>query len=319
MTFFDLSLDELRDYRPERDEPADFDAFWRDTLAEAAGRPLDPVFTPYDALLPAVRVEDVRFTGHGGTRVAGWFIAPAGAEGPLPCVVQYIGYSGGRRAPHDWLLWPAAGYAVLVMDSRGQGDGDTEDPPSGGTPQVAGMITRGLLDRDEYYYRRLFTDAVRAVDAAAAHPLVDPGRLVVAGGSQGGAMSQAVAGLRSDVRGALIDVPFMTHIRRATEITDANPYAEIARLCAAKPTLVERVFETLRSFDGVNFAARATVPALYSVALSDLVCPPSTVFAAYHHYAGPKDIHVWPYNGHEGGTTYQQSVQLRWVRDLLSS
>ncbi len=318
MTLFDLPLDELRAYRPERREPADFDAFWCGTLAEAAGHPLDPVFADHDALLPTVRVQDVRFTGHGGTRVAGWFLAPAGARGPLPCVVQYLGYSGGRGHPHDWLLWPAAGYAVLVMDSRGQGEGDTEDPPSGGTPQVAGLITRGLLDRDRYYYRRLYTDAVRAVDAAAAHPLVDAGRIVVCGGSQGGGMAQAVAGLRHDVLGALIDVPFMTHIRRATEITDAAPYNELARFFAGKPHLTERALETLRSFDGLHFAARATAPALYSVALADQVCPPSTVFAAYHHYAGEKDIRVWPYNGHEGGTTHQRRAQLAWMREVLA-
>lgn len=74
--------------------------------------------------------------------------------------------------------------------------------------------------------------------------------------------------------------------------------------------------ETLRYFGGVNFAARATVPALYSVAPADLVCPLSTVFAAYHHYAGPKEIRVWPYNGHEGGSGYRQAVQLARVRAL---
>ena len=38
---------------------------------------------------------------------------------------------------------------------------------------------------------------------------------------------------------------------------------------------------------------------LFSVGLMDDVCPPSTVFASYHHYAGPKDITVYAYNGHE--------------------
>ncbi len=316
MSFFDLPLEDLRALRPERDEPADFGAFWSATLAEAAERPVDAVFTPVDALLPHVRVEDVRFTGHGGTRVAGWFLAPRGADEPLPCVVVYAGYSGGRGLPHQWLTWPAAGYALLVMDSRGQGDGDTDDLPADACPQSAGLITRGVLQRETYYYRRLFTDAVRAVDAARAHPLTDPDRLVVAGGSQGGAMAQAVAGLRDDLRGALIDVPFMTHVRHATEITDAIPYAELSTLFATKPALTDRVLETLRSFDGVHFAARATVPALYSVGLADEVCPPSCVFAGYHHYAGPKDIRVWPYNGHEGGGVRQLRLQLEWVRDL---
>jgi cephalosporin-C deacetylase len=36
-------------------------------------------------------------------------------------------------------------------------------------------------------------------------------------------------------------------------------------------------FATLSYFDGVNFAKRATAPAMFSVALMDQVCPPSTV------------------------------------------
>jgi hypothetical protein len=31
------------------------------------------------------------------------------------------GYGGGRGFPHSWLGWPTAGYALFVMDTRGQG------------------------------------------------------------------------------------------------------------------------------------------------------------------------------------------------------
>jgi cephalosporin-C deacetylase len=314
VALFDLPLAELRSYRPERVEPDDFDAFWSATLSAASEHDLKPEFTPYDALLPQVRVHDVRFSGYGGQRVAGWFLTPAAVAGPLPCVVQFIGYGGGRGRPHEWLLWPAAGYAVLVVDSRGQGDGDTPDLPGGDTPQHSGLLTRGVLDPEQYYYRRLFTDAVRAVDVAAAHPDVDATQVIVAGASQGGGIAQAVAGLHPQVRAALIDVPFLTHFRRATEITDAYPYQELAVFCATNRDRIEQVFRTLDYFDGVHFAARATAPALYSVALMDEICPPSTVFAAYNHYAGPKELQVWPYNGHEGGATFQPPIQLRWLR-----
>ena len=316
MAQFDMPLAELQRYMPDRDEPDDFDSFWRDTLSAAAAHELAPEFTPYDALLPGVRIHDVRYAGYAGERVAGWFLTPPDAAGPLPCVVQFIGYGGGRGRPHEWLLWPAAGYAVLVMDSRGQGDGDTPDLPGVG-PQHAGLLTRGVLDRNHYYYRRLFTDAVRAVDAAASRPEVDADRIVVAGASQGGGIAQAVAGLHPGVRAAIVDVPFLTHFRRATEITDAHPYRELADLCATNRDRVDQVFRTLGYFDGLHFAARATAPALYAVGLMDDICPPSTVFAAYHHYAGPKQLRVWPYNGHEGGDTFQPEVNLRWLRELL--
>ncbi|GAA0459905.1 cephalosporin-C deacetylase [Paractinoplanes deccanensis] len=319
MALFDLPLAELRDYRPALPEPDDFDAFWQRTLTAAREHDLAAELVPYDALLPAVRVFDVRFSGYDGQRVAAWLLRPADAgDRPLPCVVQFIGYGGGRGRPHEWLLWPAAGYSVLVVDSRGQGDGDTPDLPGDGTPHHNGLLTRGVLDPEQYYYRRLFTDAVRAVDLAASLPDVDPTRIVVAGASQGGGIAQAVAGLHPQVRAALIDVPFLTHFRRASEITDSHPYSELSAFCAANRERTEQVFDTLGYFDGVHFAARATAPALYSVGLMDDVCPPSTVYAAYNHYAGPKQMQVWPYNRHEGGGSYQAPIQLPWLRDQLA-
>lgn len=317
MVLFDLPIEELRGYRPKLDEPGDFDDFWRATLAQAPAADVKARFTEHDALLRLVDVQDVRFTGFGGQRIAGWFIAPREMAGPAPCVVQYLGYGSGRGLPHEWLFWPVAGLPVLVVDTRGQGDGETPDPDGGANSQTPGFLTRGVLSPHTYYYRRVFTDAVRAVDAAAQHPLVDPARIIVAGGSQGGGIAQAVAGLRSDVFAALIDVPFLTDFRRATEITDSSPYREIVDYLAKNRDRSDQVFETLGYFDGVHFAARARARALYSVALMDEVCPPSTVFGALNHYAGEADAVVWKYNGHEGGGPYQGRHQLQWVHRLL--
>jgi len=66
----------------------------------------------------------------------------------------------------------------------------------------------------------------------------------------------------------------------------------------------------------VNFAPRARANALFSTALMDDVCPPSTVFAAFNYYAGPKQIKVWQYNQHEGGDSYQALEKLRFLRQL---
>ena len=62
-------------------------------------------------------------------------------------------------------------------------------------------MTQGILDPATYYYRRVFTDAVRAVEAARTLDAVDAARVGVAGGSQGGGISLAVAGLVPGSRG----------------------------------------------------------------------------------------------------------------------
>jgi len=328
VAFFDLPQDQLEAYRPERREPEDFAAFWRETLQETRAHDLNAEFVPVDAGLATVEVFDVSFAGFGGQTVKGWLLTPHReimGEAKLPCVVEYIGYGGGRGFPADWLLYASAGYAHLVMDTRGQGSawrqGDTPDggAPGSGDPSVPGFMTRGILDPKRYYYRRLMTDAVRAVEAAGASGRVDTSRLAVSGGSQGGGLTLAVAGLAGlglapEVELALPDVPFLCGFRRACGLTDNYPYGEIAAFCKTHRDKIETVFETLTYFDGVNFAAHAKAEALFSVGLMDDVCPPSTVYAAYNHYAGDKEIQVWPFNRHEGGEGYQTQVKLAFLR-----
>jgi cephalosporin-C deacetylase len=321
MALFDMPLDQLRAYAPAREEPPDFDAFWRETLDEASRHPLAAAFIPHDAGLRTVETFDVTFAGYGGQPVKGWLLVPRERNGPLPCVVEYLGYGGGRGFPTDWLLWSAAGYAHFVMDTRGQGSswlkGDTPDPePEGTNGHFPGFMTRGVLSPRTYYYRRVFTDAARAIEAACSHPVVDSRRIAVTGGSQGGGISIAAAGLVPDVQACMPDVPFLCHFRRATEITASNPYEEISRYCLTHRDKVDQVFATLRYFDGVNLAARAQANALFSVGLMDEICPPSTVYAAFNHYAGPKEIEVYRYNHHEGGGTYQNQAKLRFLREL---
>lgn len=320
MALSDWPLDKLETYRPAREEPADFDDFWARTLAESPAK--EPEFVPYDAGLSAVDVFDVTFPGFAGQPVKGWLLKPKGVTDPA-CVVTYIGYGGGRGLPHDWLVPACAGYANLVMDSRGQGSGwipgDTPDHVDGPIdPQHPGFMTRGILSPDTYYYRRLITDAVRAVDAVRAAPGVDASRVAVAGGSQGGGLALAAAGLADGVKVAMIDVPFMCHWRRAMDISTTGPYPELVGYCKIQRTNVAAVFRTLSYMDGVNFAARASgTRAHFSAALMDSTCPPSTVYAAYNHYAGAKQISVWPYNGHEGGQTHQVRSHLAFLAEHL--
>jgi cephalosporin-C deacetylase len=145
---------------------------------------------------------------------------------------------------------------------------------------------------------------------------VDAERIAVTGGSQGGGITLAAAGLSQAVKAAMPDVPFLCHYRRATQLVDTLPYGEITNYCKVHRDKVEQVFQTLAYFDGMSFSARARAAALFSVGLMDTICPPSTVYAAYNHYAGPKEIRVYEYNNHEGGATFQAEAKLKFLQEL---
>ncbi|MGW0466295.1 acetylxylan esterase [Streptomyces sp. NPDC003027] len=317
MPYTDMPLDRPATRAAELPwEPADFDTFWTETLGTARQAGGDPEIRPaYDSPLTTLDTYDVRFAGWAGQPVAAWLLVPSEAEEPLPTVVTYLGYSCGRGLATDHLLYASAGYAHLVVDSRGQGH-DTPDPhPDSGTHWVHGYMTRGIETPYAHYYRRLVTDCVRAVDAARAIPHVDPERIVVQGAGQGGGLTLAVAGLVGDrVAGALTDVPFLCHIRRGAETATEGPYTELVDyLRHHAPYGAERAFTTLGYFDGTHFARRATAPALFSAGLMDPVCPPSTVLAAFRNYAGEKDLREWPFGDHAGGKGATAVEHLRWM------
>jgi cephalosporin-C deacetylase len=316
MPFADLPLADLVRYRSSTPNPPDFDAFWAATLAETRQAPLAPVFEPLDVGLKLVEVFDVSFAGYGGNRIRGWFLRPRGATSGLSGVVKFIGYGGGRGFPHDHLLWPTTGRALLVMDTRGQGSGgsrgDTPDPV-GSDPAQSGFMTKGIMDRGSYFYRRVYTDAVRALETLRSRPEVDAGRVAAVGGSQGGGITLAVAGLAPDLAAAMPDVPFLCDFPRGVSIANRDPYGEIQRYLSVHRHSADAALTTLSYFDGVNFAARARARALFSVALMDDICPASTVYAAYNAYAGDKAIEIYRYNNHEGGGAFQDRKQVEWL------
>jgi cephalosporin-C deacetylase len=323
--FTDLPEAALREFRSAVSRPDDFDAFWARTLAESRAARAPQTSRPFRSPLTAVEISDLEFSGFGGDRIRAWVIAPAGAADgpPLPAVVEYLGYGAGRGNPLSHLLYASAGFVHVVVDSRGQGagrgqaSGHTPDPHGAG-PSFPGKMTAGIEHPDTYYYRRLIADAVLAVDEVRSLPIVDATRVGVVGGSQGGALAIAAAALCDDLRAAVAFVPFLSDVMRATTITNENPYAEIAHFLANQRARVEDVATTVAYVDGVNFARRAQTPVWYTVALMDPICPPSTVFASFNEYAGPKHITVWPYNGHEGGGIEDRALSLEVFTTALA-
>jgi cephalosporin-C deacetylase len=324
-----VDLDEagLWQYRSTYKAPADFDEFWQKTLAAAGEIPLDVRIEPVETGLRTIDVYDVTFAGYAGHAIRAWLRLPrqsaVTSEKALSGIVQFHGYGSGRGHALDDLLWASAGYAHLLMDTRGQGGGfaggETGDPVGSDGPTRPGFLTRGLESPETYYYRRVFVDAVRAVQVLREHAAVDASRVAVVGASQGGGIALAVSGLIPDDVAALhAQSPFLCDIRRATRITDADPYHELSAYLATHRTSVESAFSTLGYFDGLGFAARAAAPAWFSAGLMDGVCPPSTAFGVYHAYAGsPKHIDLWSYNGHDAGGPEDQAAVLSAFNSLL--
>jgi cephalosporin-C deacetylase len=321
MPSIDMPLEKLVDYRPPLTREPDFDSFWQITLAEARALPLDPQLDAVDYPVRAVEAVRLSYAGFGGDRVHGLYLRPRGGS-HLPVVIAYHGYSGWCGEIHAHLPWVMLGCAVVAVDTRGQG-GLTGDPGGYHGGSTMGWMTQGILDPKDYYYRRAYTDCVRAVDFVESQDVLDQSRIAITGGSQGGGLTLAVAGLDQRVAVAMPDVPFLCHYGRAGDIALAGPYLELQKYFQRYPDQVEAAQRTLSYFDGMNLAAgmNPACKLFCSVGLWDDVCPPSTVYAAYNHCPAPagagKQMAVYPYNKHEGGGAAQREKQLAYLAEAF--
>ncbi|MFW6312646.1 MAG: prolyl oligopeptidase family serine peptidase [Spirochaetota bacterium] len=127
-----------------------------------------------------IRVEVV------GEKIDAWVLLPpaspeAGRPASIPAILTIHG--GPRTAYgtvyfHEMQVWAAAGYAVIFANPRGS-DGRGDD-----FADIRGRY--GSVDYDD-----LMTVVDRALDA---HPVIDPERLCVTGGSYGGFMANWMIG-----------------------------------------------------------------------------------------------------------------------------
>jgi cephalosporin-C deacetylase len=313
------SLPELESYKPALTKASDFSDFWQKSLTMFPKS--EPVLTPIESPIRTLDIFDVTIAGFNGDPIKGWFLTPKGLNEKRPLITIFEGYGGGRGEATEWLFWPSAGYPTLVMDTRGQGGGHRRgETPDGAYPrpnQSPGFMTAGIEDPNEYYYRRVFIDAVSFTVAGKYLPNVDATKIITTGGSQGGGISLAAASLNPEVYAVMADVPFLCHFERAIEMTDDYPYQEIANYFRIQRGAIKNSLKTLSYFDCMNLVTMAKAKALISVGLHDPICPADTIFAMRNHYQGEVDTTIWQFNRHEGGGAENQLAQAKWLAGKL--
>lgn len=300
---FDLPLDELRDYQGTNPRPADFDAFWEEGLSEM--RALDPQV----ALKPAQFQTDfavcdhLYFNGVGGARVHAKLLRPRQATEPHPALLMFHGYSASSGDWADKLGYVAAGFTVAALDCRGQG-GLSEDVGGVMGNTHRGQIIRGLDDEPEkMLFRQIFLDTAELAKIIMAMPDVDASRVGAMGGSQGGGLTLACAALEPRIRRAAPVFPFLCDYRRVWELDlDERAYEELRtyfRLHDPRHEREDSIFTKLGYIDVQHLCPRIQADVLFSTALRDTICPPSTQFAAYNKIRSLKSMLIYPDFGHE--------------------
>ena len=291
--------------------PDDFDEFWAGVLAELANEPLEATVS-HDPLRSneEVNVYHATYRSLGGVQIFGWYSLPAVGGGPFPAVLVLPGYKSEPAVRRDW---GRKGVATLAVAVRGKLPSSAEFNP--GYP---GLLTYGIEDRETYSYRGLISDCSRGVDFLLSRPEIDPERIFACGISQGGGLTLATAGLRPEIKAGVSGYPFLCCYPESRQMLRSYPYDELSCYLRAHPDREATMLETLRYFDGVNFASRIKCPMVVGIALEDEVCPPETSYAAYDRLGGERELWLFPDSGHGNAHDYP-GREAAWLEQRIAA
>lgn len=241
--------------------------------------------------------ESVRFASEDGTQLAGWIAtAPAGA----PAVVLVHGFRNGRRDMLPWAAWlRAAGYGVLLFDTRGVGES------GGGTIGLGATEPRDVRAAARLLAERQGTDRVAVLGVS-----LGAGSAILA--AEGEAVIRAVVAdsVWPDQRFALDRLahlrvgpvtvpllgygPWVVNALVGSDVGSARPDLVLPRL-SPRPVLL------VHSADDAN----ATTPLAGAVAMREA--------------AANADLWVAPRGGHAGALLAQPVEYRARVLDFLGA
>ena len=293
-------------YAPEKLLPPlaaepDFKKFWDESRARL--EKVDPQYRLIhqpELSKRELNVYEVSMRSFGNIRVRGWYEVPK-SKGPHPVILRVPGYGGNMK--------PIARFKDMVVFSfNPRGHGNSQEDIKG---KPSNYWIRGLDNKEGYYYQGAYLDCVRAVDFLCSRKEVDPKRIAVEGGSQGGGLSLSTAALDSRISLCAPHIPFLTNWElyfKTSHWPEMDEWIEAKELRTWQSTL-----KTLSYFDTMNMAPRIECPVFMGVGLQDAICPPVTCFAVYNRVKGKKEYRVYPNAKHHVDKAHHQLV-FNWMR-----
>lgn len=220
----------------------------------------------------------------------------------------------------DKMVYPALGFSIASLDVRGQG-GLSEDTGGVSGNTHHGHIIRGLENEDPHrlLFRDIFLDTAQLASIVMSFPEVDADRVGATGWSQGGALTIACAALEPRIKKAAPVYPFLSDYRRTWEMDlFKHAYEELSkyfRYFDPQHQREDEIFTKLGYIDIQNLAPRIQADMLIGVGLMDVVCPPSTQFAAINKITSPVQLEIFPDFGHEGLPGLNDKI-IQFLKDL---
>ncbi len=268
----------------EPDAQSDFDTFWSDLLA--ALDEVDPQYTltelpehsSADRKVYLVEMKSVADGTGNDITVRGYYAEPVG-EGIYPALIHFQGYDSDPTT-EPWCMNGSdnPGWVELTFSTRGQLINNR--PPYENA--YGDWFAYGFGDKDNYYYRGAYADAVRAIDFIASRSKTDTRNIFAEGSSQGGALTIAAAALDDRLQAIAPSIQFMGDFPDYFQVGQWPASVAFAQQ-EALGLSDDEMYAMLSYFDTKNLAPRITCPVITTIGMQDNVCPPHTNIAPYNN------------------------------------
>ena len=294
-------------YGPEKLLPpltteSDFQKFWNESRASL--KKVDPQYRLIhqpELSKGELNVYEVSMRSFGNIRVRGWYEVPK-SKGPHPVILRVPGYGGNMKSI-------ARFKDMIVFSFNPRGHGNSQEDIKG---KPSNFWIRGLDNKEGYYYQGAYLDCVRALDFLYSRKEVDPKRIAVAGGSQGGGLSLSTAALDSRISLCAPHIPFLTNWDLYFK---TSHWPEMDKWIEAKESRTwQSTLKTMSYFDTMNMAPWIKCPLFMGVGLQDSICPPVKCIAVYNRVKGKKEYLVYPLAKHSVDKSHHQLV-FNWMRE----
>ncbi len=311
-------------FKPGFEKPTDFYEWWQEQVAQLRQTPIEAKLTEVDVPEKYAKdyvCYDVEINCHeGGAPVRGYMALPRGAvKQSLPLCIFTHG-AGVRGASNRSLVDVALRYArqgggsiAFDINAHGMLNGQPQeyyDELNNGP--LNDYLNRPIENREDYYFRGMYLRLQRLVDWMCTLPEWDGKRILVIGGSQGGAQTAAICGLDNRVTHALIREPGLMDIGG---FLSGNRKGGQPWVWGKEEQDKEAFMKWMPYFDTAFFLEHSTAEIVYECGWVDMSCPPSAMMVGYNLAKGPKTIYTYPYRRHQ---TPKTKYKAEWQEKIMN-
>lgn len=262
--------------------PADFDAFWHETVQQAQAAPLEFQRQPGNAFdWQGFYIETFTYRGIAGDILNGWIATPPG-NGPFPAFLWTPPYGRESLLPNAY--GTREGFVSLSYNFFGHEPFHQEKY----TP-TRGYFAEGAADPHTWIFRSMFQNAVLAFRVLEQQPEINREALGAMGMSQGAGISIWLGAWLQGVKAVCADMPFLGTMRFSLRKNVYRyPMKELIDFAESVPNGMQVLDRTISYFDTLNQATRCNVPTHVSLGLKDPSVRPNTAEAIFNALPGRK-------------------------------